>query len=340
MHSAEASESPLKKILSQAAHGLRRFPVPNPIPPAFAPARANPGAFGPLRLPSSFGCYGNPAAMAVSLSQAPPSRVFVELVPWADRDRENHPVASRETVSGTRYPLPPTQAPTREVHVSGTAEVSAGPDRALVVVRVSSTKEAAGEAKRSVGRRLDYIRQSLQQQGLQVRAAASRARGGGAWRGRAAENVAVTTDFRRVENAYHMEAEVCVTFTEFGKMQNICNFLVEKLDSSVVISSAQFYHTPGAIENLRRQACVVAVENARRKAQEVCNLVGQTLGKPLLIKEEETKEWEGQIDNHQSPRLSGSLTVQQKMKNATIHAASKVFITFEVKGKEKKKKHL
>ncbi|XP_069344524.1 interleukin-1 receptor-associated kinase 1-binding protein 1 [Eulemur rufifrons] len=260
----------------------------------------------------------------MSLQQIPPSRVFVELVPWADPGRENNLVSGTETLSGLRRPLSSaqTQTATREVHVSGTAEVSAGPNRAQVTVRVSSTKEAAAEAKKSVCRRLDYITQSLQQQGLQV------------------ENVTVTKDFRRVENAYHMEAEVCITFTEFGKMQNICNFLVEKLDSSVAISPPQFYHTQGSVETLRRQACLVAVENARRKAQEVCNLVGQTLGKPLLIKEEETKEWEGQIDDHQSSKLSSSLTVQQKIKSATIHAASKVFITFEVKGKEKKKKHL
>ncbi|XP_004673694.1 PREDICTED: interleukin-1 receptor-associated kinase 1-binding protein 1 [Condylura cristata] len=260
----------------------------------------------------------------MSLPQIPPSRVFVELVPWADRGRENHQVSAGETLPGLRRPLPSAQAQpaTREVQVSATAEVSASPDRALVAVRVSSTKEVAAEAKKSVCRRLDYITQSLQQQGLQ------------------AENVTVMKEFRRVENAYHMEAEVCITFTEFGKMQNICNFLVEKLDSSVVISQPQFYHTTGATENLRRQACLVAVENAWRKAQEVCNLVGQTLGKPLLIKEEETKEWEGQIDDHPSSGLSSSLTVQQKIKSATIHAASKVFVTFEVKGKDKKKKHL
>ncbi|XP_007949507.1 interleukin-1 receptor-associated kinase 1-binding protein 1 [Orycteropus afer afer] len=259
----------------------------------------------------------------MALLQAPPSRVFVELVPWGDRGRENSLDSGRETLPGLRRPLPSAQSQTttREVHVSGTAEVSEGPDRAQVVVRVSSTKEAAAEAKKSVCRRLDYISQSLQQQGLQ------------------AENITVTKDFRRVENGYHMEAEVCIIFTEFGKMQNICNFLVEKLDSSVVISAPQFYHTPGSVENLRRKACLVAVENAWRKAQEVCNLVGQTIGKPLLIKEEETKEWEGQIDDHQSSRLSSSLTVQQKIKSATIHAASKVFITFEVKGKDKKKKH-
>ncbi|XP_037375886.1 interleukin-1 receptor-associated kinase 1-binding protein 1 [Talpa occidentalis] len=261
----------------------------------------------------------------MSLPQAPPSRIFVELVPWADRGRENNLVSGGETLPGLRRPRDPSaqgQAAAREVHVSGSAEVSASPDRAQVAVRVSSTKEVAAEAKKSVCRRLDYITQSLQQQGLQ------------------AENVTVMKEFRRVENAYHMEAEVSITFTEFGKMQNICNFLVEKLDSSVVISQPQFYHTTGAIENLRRQACLVAVENAWRKAQEVCNLVGQTLGKPLLIKEEETKEWEGQIEDHPSSRLSSSLTIQQKIKSATIHAASKVFVTFEVKGKDKKKKHL
>uniref|UniRef100_A0A2K5L9J0 Interleukin-1 receptor-associated kinase 1-binding protein 1 n=1 Tax=Cercocebus atys TaxID=9531 RepID=A0A2K5L9J0_CERAT len=131
---------------------------------------------------------------------------------------------------------------------------------------------------------------------------------------------------RHENNIVSFHLQVCITFTEFGKMQNICNFLVEKLDSSVVISPPQFYHTPGSVENLRRQACLVAVENAWRKAQEVCNLVGQTLGKPLLIKEEETKEWEGQIDDHQSSRLSSSLTVQQKIKSATIHAASKQYL--------------
>ncbi|XP_025300302.3 interleukin-1 receptor-associated kinase 1-binding protein 1 isoform X3 [Canis lupus dingo] len=238
----------------------------------------------------------------MSLQRTPQSRVFVELVPWADRGRENNAVSGGEALPGLRRPGPTAQAQsaTREVHVSGTAEVSASPDRAQVAVLVSSTKEAEAEAKKSVCRRLDYITQSLRQQGLQV----------------------------------------CITFTEFGKMQNICNFLVEKLDSSVVISQPQFYHTPGSVENLRCQACLVAVENAWRKAQEVCNLVGQTLGKPLLIKEEETKEWEGQIDDLQSSRLSSSLTVQQKIKSATIHAASKVFITFEVKGKEKKRKNL
>lgn len=106
----------------------------------------------------------------MSLQQASQSRVFVELVPWADRGRENNLVSGGDTLPSLRRPLSSAQVPTstREVHVSGTAEVSACPDRAQVAVRVSSTKEAAAEAKKSVCRRLDYITQSLQQQGLQV----------------------------------------------------------------------------------------------------------------------------------------------------------------------------
>ncbi|KAF6114252.1 interleukin 1 receptor associated kinase 1 binding protein 1 [Phyllostomus discolor] len=126
----------------------------------------------------------------MSLQKTSSSRVFVELVPWADRGQENNLVSGGETLPGLRRPLSAQgQTSTREVHVSGTAEVSASPDRAQVAVLVSSTKEAAAEAKKSVCRRLDYITQSLQQQGLQ------------------SENITVTKDIRRVENAYHMEAE-------------------------------------------------------------------------------------------------------------------------------------
>lgn len=114
----------------------------------------------------------------MSLLQAPQSRVFVELVPWSDRGRENV-VSGGDTLPGIRRPLSSaeTHTATREVHVSGTAEVTASPDRAQVAIRVSSTKEAAAEAKRSVCRRLDYITQSLQQRGLQV--SSRRGRNGG-----------------------------------------------------------------------------------------------------------------------------------------------------------------
>ncbi|XP_044128813.1 interleukin-1 receptor-associated kinase 1-binding protein 1 [Bufo gargarizans] len=201
----------------------------------------------------------------------------------------------------------------REVQVTGTAELSAAPDRARVCIRVSSSKGAAAEARSSVLRRLGYIEQTLRQTGLTD------------------ENITVSKEIERKANAYQMDAEVCVVFDDFEKLQNICNILVEKLDSSVWISSPHFYHSPENMEQLRRQVCLNAVSNARRKAQDVCRLVGQSLGKAIIIKEEEMKEWEDQED-------CASSSIQHKIKRATVYAASKVSATFEIKGKERNKK--
>ncbi|NXC51503.1 IKBP1 protein, partial [Aleadryas rufinucha] len=153
------------------------------------------------------------------------------------------------------------------------------------------------------------------------------------------ENMTVTEDFSRVENTYQMEAEVCIIFSDFGKMQNVCNLLIEKLGTSVTINPPHFYHTPEAIDTLRRQVCVTAVGNTRQKAQEVCRLFGQALGKPLLIKEEETKEWGGHIDSHLS-HSTDSQTLQERIQNATAYASCRVFAVFEIKGKENRRNKL
>ncbi|KAM9636716.1 interleukin-1 receptor-associated kinase 1-binding protein 1 isoform 1-T1 [Morphnus guianensis] len=234
----------------------------------------------------------------MALPSPPPARVFAELLPA------------------------PAPAPSgREVHVSGSAELSAGPDRARVSLRLGSRKEAAGAARSSVARRLEYIAQSARQRGVPE------------------ENMTVTEDFSRVENTYQMEAEVCIIFSDFGKMQNVCNLLIEKLGTSVTISPPHFYHTPEAVDTLRRQVCVAAVGNTRRKAQEVCRLFGQSLGKPLLVREEETKEWGGHIDGHLS-NSPDSLTVQERIQNATAYASCRVFAVFEIKGKENRRNKL
>ncbi|NXP23144.1 IKBP1 protein, partial [Scytalopus superciliaris] len=153
------------------------------------------------------------------------------------------------------------------------------------------------------------------------------------------ENMTITEDFSKVENTYQMQAEVCIIFSDFGKMQNICNLFIEKLGTSVAISPPHFYHTPEAIDTLRRQVCVAAVGNTHQKAQEVCRLFGQSLGKPLLIKEEETKEWGGHTDNC-LPHSPGSLTLQERIQSATAYASSRVFAVFEIKGKENRRSKL
>ncbi|NXJ07599.1 IKBP1 protein, partial [Odontophorus gujanensis] len=238
----------------------------------------------------------------MALPAPPPSRVFAELCPVP------------APVGGGGLPAPSG----REVHVSGSAELSAGPDRARVSLRLGSRKELAGAARSSVSRRLEYIAHSARQRGVPE------------------ENMTITEEFSRVENTYQMEAEVCIIFSDFGKMQNICNLLLDKLGTSVTISPPHFYHTPEAIDTLRRRVCVAAVGNTRQKAQEVCQLFGQSLGKPLLIKEEETKEWGGHMDSHLS-NSPDSLTLQERIQNATAHASCRVFAVFEIKGKESRR---
>ncbi|XP_061316417.1 interleukin-1 receptor-associated kinase 1-binding protein 1 isoform X1 [Pezoporus flaviventris] len=248
----------------------------------------------------------------MALSAPAPSRVFAELVP------AQAPTPLTPAQAGRGGPSAPSG---REVHVSGSAELSAGPDRARVSARLSSRKEAAGAARSSVTRRLEYIAQTARQRGVPE------------------ENMTVTEDFNRVENTYQMEAEVCIIFSDFGKMQNVCNLLIEKLGTSVTISPPHFYHTPEAVDTLRRQVCVAAVENTRRKAQEVCRLFGQSLGKPLLIREEETREWGGHTESH-LPNSPDLLTLQERIQNATAYASCRVFAVFEIKGKENRRNKL
>ncbi|XP_057268484.1 interleukin-1 receptor-associated kinase 1-binding protein 1 isoform X2 [Pezoporus wallicus] len=226
----------------------------------------------------------------MALSAPAPSRVFAELVP------AQAPTPLTPAQAGRGGPPAPSG---REVHVSGSAELSAGPDRARVSARLSSRKEAAGAARSSVTRRLEYIAQTARQRGVPV----------------------------------------CIIFSDFGKMQNVCNLLIEKLGTSVTISPPHFYHTPEAVDTLRRQVCVAAVENTRRKAQEVCRLFGQSLGKPLLIREEETREWGGHTESH-LPNSPDLLTLQERIQNATAYASCRVFAVFEIKGKENRRNKL
>lgn len=48
------------------------------------------------------------------------------------------------------------------------------------------------------------------------------------------------------------------------------------------------FKTPNLLylTSCRRQACLAALANARQKAMEVCRMLGQTLGRPMSVKEE------------------------------------------------------
>ncbi|XP_018861526.1 interleukin-1 receptor-associated kinase 1-binding protein 1 isoform X3 [Parus major] len=179
-----------------------------------------------------------------------PSRVFAEL------DLAPSPVPEGRV--GTPV------LPGREVHVSGSAELSARPDRARVSMRLGSRKEAAAEARSSVSRRLQYIAHSARLRGVPE------------------ENMTVTEDFSRVENTYQMEAEVCIIFSDFGKMQNVCNLLTEKLGTSVTISPPHFYHTPEAIDTLRLLPMCLSNDfqcKSQKETSPVCSVMTQRWAK-------------------------------------------------------------
>ncbi|XP_028809181.1 interleukin-1 receptor-associated kinase 1-binding protein 1 homolog [Denticeps clupeoides] len=240
---------------------------------------------------------------------ASPSRVFATLLPLAADENAPSP--------GGGAGRPAARA--REVQVAGSAQVTASADRGVVAVRVGSSKEAASDARCSVGRRLDYILQTLRQRGVKD------------------EDTSVTRHIQRHEQLYSVEAEVRVVFSDFEKMEQVCFVLMEKLDRSVHIGTPQFTHSAESLSILRRRACVAAVENARLKANEVCCILGQALGRPLLVREEESREWG--CGPSEEP-ASQPVTLQERVDHTAVTAYSRVFVTFDLKPKESSRRKM
>nr|XP_002740018.1 PREDICTED: interleukin-1 receptor-associated kinase 1-binding protein 1-like [Saccoglossus kowalevskii] len=207
----------------------------------------------------------------------------------------------------------------REIQVSATGEAFLAPDRARVTITVTSTKENVLDAKNSVTRRLDYILQSLQTHGVKE------------------GDIDIYKNIQRIDGLYDMNAEVTIQFVDFNKCQSVSNFLVEKLDNSVKVSQPQLYHSHQRLEMLRRQACLSAVRNAKQKALEVARMLRQALGKPIMIKEEYSHEWEGPAANEVPQDNEVPISFQQRISNTTITVSVKVYAAFELKPKEKGK---
>ncbi|KAM9355016.1 interleukin-1 receptor-associated kinase 1-binding protein 1 homolog [Pholidichthys leucotaenia] len=198
----------------------------------------------------------------------------------------------------------------REVQVTGTAEVRCKADRARVWVSVENRKETINEVTSSVLRRFEYILQTIRQHGIRD------------------EDTSVRRLLRRDDDMYHMDAEVQVTFSDFEKMEQICSILLEKLDRSVRVGIPQFYHSTECLHQMRQQACVLAVENAQLKARKVSQLLGQSLGSPLLVREEKMKE--SRSDDEEGG-AGYFLSIP------TITASSRVSVSFSLRDRSRKK---
>ncbi|KAL2082424.1 hypothetical protein ACEWY4_022242 [Coilia grayii] len=230
-------------------------------------------------------------------------RVFAALVPVSSGSCGDEKLAGagKQTSAELKIPL-------REVQVTGNAELSCPPDLAAVSISVSSSKESANDVKNSVSRRVEYILQTLRQHGVKE------------------ADTVVTKYMQRVDDIYIMEAEVRVMFSDFDKMQSVRSVLLEKLDKSVCVGVPQFAHSPECLSIMRRRVSVAAVENARLKASEMCCILGQGLGRPLLVREEESREWSGGGDT--------PLMLQQRAGLITLTVSSRMFVTFELRHKD------
>ncbi|XP_041814948.1 interleukin-1 receptor-associated kinase 1-binding protein 1 homolog isoform X1 [Chelmon rostratus] len=238
------------------------------------------------------------------------TRVFAAMLPAAARELDGNDRERGVQVRAVSRPSPSSRV--RELQVTGTAEVCCPADRVSVRVSVGSSKESVNEVTNSVSRRLEYILQAVRQHGVSDK------------------DAAVRRFLHREADQYHMNAEVAVTFSDFEKMERVCGVLLEKLDKSVCVGAPQFYHSAEYLSQMRRRACVSAVENAQQKACEVSQLLGQTLGAPLLVREEETREWRNE-DGEDGGRLSHLPCTP------TITMSSQVSVSFSLRDGSRKK---
>ncbi|KAJ8314811.1 hypothetical protein KUTeg_006961 [Tegillarca granosa] len=192
-------------------------------------------------------------------------------------------------------PLSNANISDRQIKVCAVGEISLPPDRCRLTVRVASTKDTVEEDT----------------------------------------DIHTNKSLRRLDSKYCMDTEIQAVFVDIHKCQTVANLLVEKLDEKVTVLPPEFYHASQTLQSLRQQASVLAIHNAKQKAQEMAKFVHQTVGRPLSIQEEESKEWSGQIEFGDD--IESSKTLQQRLSQATITITSKVSVCFELKAKVKTK---
>ena len=82
------------------------------------------------------------------------------------------------------------------------------------------------------------------------------------------------------------------------------------------------------------QASLLAIHNAKQKAQEMAKFVHQSVGRPTGVQEQDSQEWQGSPEVTDDPQVIP--TLHQKLSQATVTVKSKVLVTFELKPKVKK----
>ncbi|CAG2209541.1 Interleukin-1 receptor-associated kinase 1-binding protein 1 [Mytilus edulis] len=227
------------------------------------------------------------------MNQYTPSKVYGSLMRSPRLQKHPHDMDDENI-----YPLTDVKLIDRQIQVSAIGEVTHPPDRCKLVIKIVSEKNDVEEAKSSVKRRFDYVLQTLHNHSIKE------------------SDIKVYKNMRRVDSMYSLETIIEVMFCEVHKCQTVSNILVEKLDETVNVCLPQFSHAQQTLHNLRQQASLLAIHNAKQKAQEMARLVHQAVGRPLSVREEENKEWNG--SNETLEDIESVKSVQQRVENATI----------------------
>ncbi|XP_064629122.1 interleukin-1 receptor-associated kinase 1-binding protein 1 homolog [Lineus longissimus] len=249
------------------------------------------------------------------MSSYRPAKVFASISnkPHSNSAKQSKKLENEETKQVTEKVVREN-----EIQVTASGDLCLRPDRCRVNIAISSSKENVQDVKNSVLRRLDYVVQTLHNQ--QVKDA----------------DITISKVLRKEDRYCYMDSVVTVVFVDVNKCQTVTNFLAEKLDETVKISFPEFFHSGPKLETLRKQACLKAVTNAKQKAQDIAKLLGHSLGRAIMVREEAVEEWDGAPDGT-SPDSDGPMTIPQKMDQATVNVCAKVFACFEMKLKEKSK---
>ncbi|KAL8568829.1 hypothetical protein ACOMHN_035592 [Nucella lapillus] len=206
----------------------------------------------------------------------------------------------------------------RQIQITGVGEVSVPPDRFSLTIRISSKKDNVQDAKNSVTRRLDYVKQTLVNHNVQE------------------GDQEQYRHMQRVESMVHLDVEVRSRFSDLQRCQAAANLLVEKLDASVSVSLPQCSHSKNSLQLARKKSSLMAMHNAKEKAKEMARFVHLIVGRPISISETETKEWEtGQSEEASDPDPFSAM--QNKLESTTVNIRSQVTMCFELKSKGKAK---
>lgn len=234
-----------------------------------------------------------------------PSHIFASLKPEPAEGKDN---------------LDPRRHFKREVQVTGSAELAVAPSIVVLTVVIKSEKAHAEEAKNSVLRRLEYVHQTVKNHGVLD------------------GDIIVVKNMSRIPAGYRMEAQVDVTLrNNVHKCMQLHNLFMEKLDETVKVLRPQVMHDKQHMETVRKQACLTALANARQKAIEVCRMLGQSLGRPISVKEENCEENVGPNgcdstnEDQVIPGGPTAIDIQQRVKASTVTIRVQVTAAFELK---------